>query len=159
MGIIYEESSLLQLPISDLLDTCENIIKNGDDESLRGEAIWVLGKTANRLNNDDSNREKIAEMLEYVLKFDDNDIVKHEACFQLGEHKFFSKIDTLVNSALNDPSEIVRHEAVEAFGLMQAFNHRDVIRKALEDENSGVRQTASFVLKQLDRLEKIHSLK
>ena len=154
MGIIYEESSLLKIPAKERLNTCSSILKKDKDESLRCEAIWVVGKTANQYNDDKSIRNQVADLLEYVLKNDDNDIVKHEACFQLGEHKMREKVSALLGAAMNDPSEIVRHEATEALGLMQAFECRDAIKKILEDPNSGVRQTAILVLKQLDRLEK-----
>jgi HEAT repeat protein len=61
-----------------------------------------------------------------VLIHDNNDVVKHEAVFQIGESNIKKKISVLVNSALNDKSELVRHEAVEALGLIQAFDQRHV---------------------------------
>ena len=158
MGIIYEESNLLTIPVGDRLEVCSSIIKNEKDESLRGEAIWVVGKTASQCSDDESVRDEVADLLEHVLKHDNNDIVKHEACFQLGEHKMKKKIPALLGAAMNDPSEIVRHEAVEALGLMQAFEYKDVIKQFLKDPNSGVRQTAVFVLKQLERQEKAKSV-
>lgn len=158
LGIIYEESSLLKIPAKERLNTCSSILKNDKDESLRCEAIWVVGKTANQYNDDKLIRDQIANLLEYVLRNDDNDIVKHEACFQLGEHKMKEKVSALLDVAMNDSSEIVRHEATEALGLMQAFECRDAIKKILDDPNSGVRQTAILVLKQLDRLEKARAV-
>ena len=154
MGIIYEESTLLTLPVRERLNTCTSILKNDKDESLRCEAIWVVGNTANQCSDDKSIRSEVADLLEHVLKHDDNDIVKHEACFQLGEHRMREKIPALLEAAINDPSEIVRHEATEAFGLMKAVECKDMIKKIVEDPNFGVRQTAILVLKQLDRLEK-----
>lgn len=158
LGIIYEESSLLKIPAKERLNTCSSILKNDKDESLRCEAIWVVGKTANQYNDDKLIRDQIANLLEYVLRNDDNDIVKHEACFQLGEHKMKEKVSALLDAAMNDSSEIVRHEATEALGLMQAFECREAIKKILDDSNSGVRQTAILVLKQLDRLEKARAV-
>ena len=158
MGIIYEESNLLKIPAKERLNTCSEILKNDKDESLRCEAIWVVGKTANQCSDDKSIRDEVADLLEHVLKNDKNDIVKHEACFQLGEHKMREKISALLDAAMNDPSEIVRHEATEALGLMQAFEFRDVIKKILGDSNEGVRQTAVMVLKQLDRLENARAI-
>lgn len=158
MGIIYEESSLLKISAKERLNTCSSILKNDKDESLRCEAIWVVGKTANQFSDDKAIRNEVANLLEYVLKNDDNDIVKHEACFQLGEHKMREKVSALLDAAMSDSSEIVRHEATEALGLMQAFECREAIKKILEDPNSGVRQTAILVLKQLDRLEKARAI-
>ena len=54
-------------------------------ESLRGEAVWVLGATASELNVNDLLRDGIGDLLEFVLIHDNNDIVKHEAIFQIGE--------------------------------------------------------------------------
>jgi deoxyhypusine monooxygenase len=96
---------------------------------------------------------EIADALEFVLLSDSNAVVKHEACFQIGEHNITSKIATLVEAALHDPSELVRHEAVEAMGLLQLFDHRESLKLAERDETESVRQTAIFVMKQLDRLE------
>jgi HEAT repeat protein len=125
---------------------------------LRGEAVWVLGATASELNLNDPLRDEIGDLLEFVLIHDNNDVVKHKAVFQIGEYNLKKKISVLLNSALNDPSELVRHEAVEALGLIHAFDQRHVLLKALNDKKDCVRQTAAFVLKQLDRLEKAHAL-
>jgi len=153
LGSVYEQSNLFKLSFRQRIDECTAIIKNSGDESLRGEAVWVLGATASEIANDDAIKDMIGDLLEFVIVSDFNDVVKHEACFQLGEYNFKKKIPVLVQAALNDRSELVRHEAVEALGLIQAFDERPVIMKALQDEKECVRQTAVFVLKQLDRLE------
>jgi HEAT repeat protein len=158
VSTFYELSSILKIPVKERMEVCKSIIKKEKDESLRGEAIWVLGATASELNLNDPLRDEIGDLLEFVLIHDNNDIVKHEAVFQIGESKLKKKIYVLVNSALNDPSELVRHEAVEALGLIQAFDQKHVLLKALNDKKDCVRQTAVFVLKQLDRLEKAHTL-
>lgn len=153
MGIIYAESNLLQIPILQRYDICYNILKTDDDESLRGEAVWVLGKTLEE--SDNALREKIENLLEDVLKNDTNAVVKHEVSFQLGEHNVMRKLPALIDASLHDPSELVRHESIEAIGLLKAFDAKDDLKKALADPNEAVRQTASFVLKQLGRLEKL----
>ena len=119
---------------------------------MRGEVIWVLGSTVKEVKPGDLDHKKIGDLFEQVLLKDDNVVVKHEACFQLGENEFRDKIDALINSALHDPSELVRHEAIEALGLMKAFECDDVLRRCLKDKNEAVRQTAAFVIKQLTRL-------
>jgi HEAT repeats len=158
VGTVYEQSSILKIPVKERMEVCKSIIKKEKDESLRGEAVWVLGATASELNLNDPLRDEIGDLLEFVLIHDNNDVVKHEAAFQIGEYNLKKKISVLVNSALNDPSELVRHEAVEALGLIQAFDQKHVLLKALNDKKDCVRQTAAFVLKQLDRLEKAHAL-
>lgn len=159
MGSVYEQSPMLMMPVRERISLCASIIENDQDESLRGEAVWVLGATVNELRPDDQLRNEIGELLEYVLQHDKNDVVKHEACFQLGEYNLTKKIPALVRAALCDRSELVRHEAVEALGLIQAFDQRAVLQQALKDEKDCVRQTAAFVLKQLDRLEKAQTVK
>jgi HEAT repeat protein len=64
-----------------------------------------------------------------------------------------NKIPDLINSVLNDKSGLVKHEALEALGLMQASETRDFVSKALADPNPDVYQTAAFVIKRLDRLK------
>ena len=153
MGIIYAESTLLQIPIHQRYDICYKILKTDDDESLRGEAVWVLGKSLE--DTDGFLRQTIEDLLEDVLKNDNNAVVKHEASFQIGEHNVMRKLPALIEAALKDPSELVRHESIEAIGLLKAFEAKCELKKALSDPNEAVKQTAKFVLKQLDRLEKV----
>jgi HEAT repeat protein len=56
-----------------------------------------------------------------------------------------AKIPYLVNSALNDKSELVRHEAIEALGLMRAHESKETPRKMLEDPSEAVRETLQFL--------------
>ena len=154
MGIIYAYSSLINLPVQQRFDVCYNILKTEPDESLRVEAVWVVG---NMLDGqiDDSLKVKIEDLLADVLKNDNNVVVKHEAGYQIGEHYLSRKLPALIESALYDSSELVRHESIEAIGLLEAVEAKEDIKKALNDKNDAVRQTAEFVIKQLNRLEKI----
>ena len=54
----------------------------------------------------------------WVLNNDDNGIVRHEAAFQIGLHNMRAKIPDLVNSILNDKSDLVKHEAYRSFGFV-----------------------------------------
>jgi len=63
-----------------------------------------------------------------------------------------NKIPYLIDSALNDKNELVRHEAIEALGLMRAHECKEDLRKMMEDPSDAVRETAIFVIKRLDRL-------
>jgi HEAT repeat protein len=154
LGIIYAYSNLLKAPLQQRFETCSKIVKTEPDESLRVEAVWVLGNSLEE-SPDDSLREKIENVLADVLKNDENVVVKHEAGFQLGEHYVQRMLPALMDSALNDPSELVRHESIEAIGLLEALDAREGLKKALADPNEAVRVTAQFVIKQLDRLEKL----
>ena len=133
------------------MEVCKSIIKKEKDESLRGEAVWVLGATASELNLNDPLRDEIGDLLEFVLIHDNNDVVKHEAVFQIGLRNMRAKIPYLVNSAMNDKSELVRHEATESLGFMRAHECKETLRKVLEDPSEAVRETAVLMLKRLDR--------
>jgi HEAT repeat protein len=131
MEIIFDEYDMRKLPPRGRLDKIIQILRNERDESIRWE---------------------IADLMAWVLLNDDNGIVKHEAAFQIGVRNMRAKIPDLINSALNDKSELVRHEAIEALGLMRAHECKKALRKMLEDPCDAVRETAVFVLKRLNRL-------
>jgi deoxyhypusine monooxygenase len=133
---------------------CDNILKMEKDESLRVEAIWALGISLEEVE-DDSLCEKIEDVIADVLKNDSNIVVRHEAGFQLGERGVYRKLPLMLNTALNDPSDLVRHETIEAIGIMGAINAIDELKKALNDKSEAVRATAQIVIKQLNRLEKM----
>ena len=63
-----------------------------------------------------------------VLLNDDNGIVKHEAAFQIGVRNMRAKIPYLINSAVNDKNEPVRHEAIESLGLMRAHECKETLK-------------------------------
>ncbi len=150
LGIIYEYHTLLKLPIKKRFDICYNLLKTASDASLRIEAMWTIGKSLEE-HLDDSLREKIEDLIADVLKNDENPVVKHEASFELGEHGVMRKLPALINASLNDPSELVRHESIEAIGLMGAYRAKKDLKKALKDHNEAVRLTAQIVLKQMER--------
>jgi HEAT repeat protein len=97
--------------------------------------------------------DRISDIMAWVLENDDNNVVKHEACYQIAARNMRSKIPTLINSALNDKSGLTKHEALESLGLMRATEAIDLIKSVLEDPNDDVRQTAAFVIKRLDRMK------
>lgn len=150
---IYDENKLRDLPETQRLEVCERIIKSDNDESKRWDAIWLIGEIAENKNSEDPMFVKAADLMEWVLKNDDNGVVKHEACYQIAGRNMRSKIPTLVESALNDKSILTKHEAIESLGLMRAFEAVDLIRDAEIDPSIDVRETARFVIKRLTRLQ------
>ena len=150
---IYDENKLRELTDEQRLLTCERIIKNDSDESKRWDAVWLVGEVAENKNSGDPTFIKAADLMEWVLKNDDNGVVKHEACYQIAGRNMRSKIPALVESALNDKSILTKHEAIESLGLMRAFEAMDLIRDAEVDPSIDVRETAKFVIKRLSRLE------
>jgi HEAT repeat protein len=89
----------------------------------------------------------------WVLRNDDNGIVKHEAAFQIGVRNMRTKIPDLLYSAMNDKSEIARHESIEALGLMRAHEATEKLIEMATSSSDAVRETAIFVLKRLARLK------
>jgi HEAT repeats len=152
LDVISDEFDMRKLPPRQRLDKITQILKNERDESIRWESIWLVGEiTEELINTDDPIFDEIADLLVWVLQNDDNGIVKHEAAFQIAVRNMRAKIPDLVNSALNDKSELVRHEATEALGFMRARECKETLRKKLEDPSQAVRETAVLMLKRLDR--------
>jgi HEAT repeat protein len=150
---VYDENKLRELPDEERLLTCERILKNDSDESKRWDAVWLIGELAENRNEGDPIFDKVADLNEWVLKNDNNGVVKHEACYQIAGRNMRSKIPALVESALNDDSILTKHEAIESLGLMRAFDAVDLIRDAMTDPSRDVRETARFVIKRLSRLQ------
>ena len=150
---VYDENKLRELPDEERLLTCERILKNDSDESKRWDAVWLIGELAENRNEGDPIFDKVADLNEWVLKNDDNGVVKHEACYQIAGRNMRSKIPALVESALNDDSILTKHEAIESLGLMRAFDAINLIRDAETDPSRDVRETARFVIKRLNRLQ------
>jgi hypothetical protein len=152
MDVISDEFDMRKLPPRQRLDKITQVLKNERDESIRWESIWLVGEiTEELINTNDPIFDEIADLLVWVLRNDDNGIVKHEAAFQIAVRNMRAKIPYLVNSALNDKSELVRHEATEALGFMRAPECKEMLRKKLEDPSKAVRETAVLMLKRLDR--------
>jgi HEAT repeat protein len=157
--LIIDEGNLRSLPARERLDKCMEIVKKEIDESLRWDAVWLAGEIAEINGPEDPLFEKVADLMSWVLKNDTNGVVKHEACYQIAARNMRRKIPDLVESALTDTSIIARHEAIESLGLMRAFDTKDMILKAAQDTNPDVKETATFVLKRLERLEKLEEKK
>lgn len=149
---IFDENELRKLPDSERFAKCEYILKNNTDESKRWDAVWLVGELAEGSSEGELMFNKVADLIEWVLKNDNNGVVKHEASFQIAARNMRQKIPVLMDVALNDQSMLSKHEALESLGLMRAFEVEDLIKNALNDPSSDVRETAAFVLKRLKRL-------
>ena len=153
MGIqLLDENNIRSLPNEERFLVCERILKNEKDESKRWDAVWLIGELAEKKDQNDPMFIKVSDVLEWILKNDDNGVVKHEACFQIAARNMRNKIPTLVNTALYNKSILAKHEAIESLGLMRAFEAESLIQKAMDDSSIDVRETASFVLKRFKRL-------
>ena len=150
---VFDEDNLRQLPDEERFAICERTLKEESDESKRWDAVWLIGELAENKQEDDPMFKKVADVIEWVIKNDDNGVVKHEASFQIAARNMRSKIPVLVESALHDKSILAKHESIESLGLMRAFEAEELIRKAMGDPSKDVRETASFVLKRFARLK------
>jgi len=153
--MIIDENNVRKMPLDKRLELCTFVIKNDQDESKRWDAVWLAGEIAEITGPTKSIFEQIADLMEWILENDNNGVVKHEACFQIAARNMRNKIPALINSAFSDQSGLVKHEALESLGLMRAFEVEDSIKKALDDLNPDVSETARFVLKRLERMRHI----
>lgn len=152
-NIILDDNNLRMLAPEERLSRCELILKNEKDESLRWDAIWLAGELADGSNTTDLMFNKVADLMVWVLQNDDNGVVKHEACYQIAARNMRNKIPDLIETALHDKSIVARHEAIEALGLMRAFEAEDIIKKSIDDPSRDVKETALFVFKRFRRLK------
>ena len=155
MEFVFDEYNMRNLPARQRLDKVIQVLKNGNerDESIRWDCIWLAGEITEAVSKDDPICTEIADLMVWVLNNDDNGIVRHEAAFQIGLHNLRTKIPDLINSILNDKSDLVKHEAIEALGLLRDHGSKETLIKMLDDKGVAVSETASFVLKRLERLK------
>jgi HEAT repeat protein len=150
-SMALDEENIRALPLQERIRTLESIFKNSDDESKRWDAVWLLGEVAEELADNNPLLENVSDLCAYVLRYDDNSVVRHEVCYQIAGRNMRDKIPDLVWSALNDPSDLVRHEATECLGIIHADEEIETIKKAAKDPSKNVRDTADFVLKRMKR--------
>lgn len=155
MEFVFDEYNMRNLPPRQRLDKVIHVLKKGNerDESIRWDCIWLAGEITEAVSKDDPICSEIADLMVWVLNNDDNGIVRHEAAFQIGLHNLRTKIPDLINSILNDKSDLVKHEAIEALGLLRDQGSKETLIKMLEDKGVAVSETAAFVLKRLERLK------
>ncbi|AFS81285.1 HEAT repeat-containing PBS lyase [Candidatus Nitrosopumilus koreensis AR1] len=90
-----------------------------------------------------------------VLKNDDNELVRHEAAFSLGQMCYSSSVPPLTDATLNDPSMFVRHEAAIALGVVGNKDAKDALEKALNDPDKPVVESAVVALSNIEFMEKL----
>ena len=90
-----------------------------------------------------------------VLKKDDNELVRHEAAFSLGQMCYSSSVGPLADATLNDPSMFVRHEAAIALGVVGNQEAKEVLEQALGDPDRPVAESAIVALSNIEFMEKL----
>lgn len=151
--MIWDEYTLGNLPPRERLDKCTEIIKTNKNAAQRWIAIYAAGEICYNTHYYD---KEIGDLMGWIIHHEKNDIVKHEACFQIGLRNFEDHIEDLVTVATRHSMHVIsQHEAIEALGLMRADDDR-IIRtlNGLElSDSEPVRESAKFVLQLLELLK------
>lgn len=113
--------------------------------SLLSHDDYVVRTRATCILVDFGGEDKIPHIAR-VLKDDENELVRHEAAFSLGQMCHSSGIRPLVDATLNDPSMFVRHEAAIALGVIGSTEAEEPLRRALEDPDRPVAESAVVAL-------------
>ena len=90
-----------------------------------------------------------------VLKNDPNELVRHEAAFSLGQMGYASGIKALEDATKNDSSMFVRHEAAIALGVIGSKDAITTLRKALDDPDKPVIESAVVALSNIEFMDKL----
>ena len=90
-----------------------------------------------------------------VLKNDENELVRHEAAFSLGQLCYSSAISPLSDATLNDSSMFVRHEAAIALGVVGSKDAKETLEKVLHDPDKSVVESAIIALSNIQFMEKL----
>ena len=122
--------------------------------SLLDHPDYVVRTRATCILVDFGGEDKIPHIAK-VLKNDENELVRHEAAFSLGQMCYSSAIPPLTDATLNDPSMFVRHEAAIALGVVGSQDAKDALEKALNDPDKPVVESAIVALSNIQFMEKL----
>lgn len=101
---------------------------------------------------EDIGNEEMVPSLCKVLCEDPSPLTRHEAAFTLGQLGFSSAISALVEAMLHDSSPIVRHESAVALSSIGDDVVVPELRKAIEDKDEDVRNSALIAFEYLSYL-------
>lgn len=154
--MIWDEYGLGKLQPRERLDKCIEIIKKDKRNPMRWIAIYTAGAICYDLKKDDPMRAEIGNLMVWICHNEQHDIVKHEACFQIGLHNFEEYVDVLLDIAIHHRHHrISQHESIEALGLLRT--KEDYIIKSLNAlalaDDSVVKVSAQFVLELLELMK------
>jgi len=122
--------------------------------SLLEHPDYVIRTRATCILVDFGGEDKIPYIAK-VLKNDENELVRHEAAFSLGQMSYSGAIPPLTDATLNDPSMFVRHEAAIALGVVGNKDAKDALEKALNDPDKPVVESAIVALSNIEFMEKL----
>lgn len=98
----------------------------------------------------DFGGEDKVEHIARVLKNDDNELVRHEAAFSLGQMCYSQGIEPLADATMNDSSMFVRHEAAIALGVIGSPQAKETLQQALDDPDKPVSESAIVALANIE---------
>lgn len=155
MGVLAADPEQIRsLPQKDRLEKLAFVFKNEPNEAARWDAVWLAGELAEETNLKGPIFEQIGELYNWIMRNDDNSVVRHEVCYQIAGRNMRKQIPVLLDAALHDESDLVRHEAIECLSIIRADDEIvQVIKKGMEDPSKIVRDTAVFVQKRIDRVK------
>ena len=122
--------------------------------SLLEHPDYVIRTRATCILVDFGGEDKIPYIAK-VLKNDENELVRHEAAFSLGQMCYSSAISPLTDATLHDPSMFVRHEAAIALGVVGSKEAKETLEKALHDPDKPVVESAVVALSNIQFMEKL----
>ena len=99
------------------------------------------------------NEEMVGPLCK-VLKEDESPLTRHEAAFTLGQLGCRSAVPVLVDAMLHDRSPIVRHESAVALSSIGDDLVVPDLKRAIEDEDEDVRNSALIAFEYLTYLQK-----
>jgi hypothetical protein len=154
MGLVASDpDEIRKLPHKERLGKLWGMFKNNPDEAARWDAVWLAGEMAEETGLKGPIFDEIGQMYAWVLKNDDNSIVRHEVCYQIAGRDMRKQIPELFDAAVNDESDLVRHEATECLSIIHAHKECEkAIAKNLNDPSKAVQETAIFVKKRMARI-------
>lgn len=145
------DKTLKSLSLEERYVKIKEIFENSGDESERWDAVWIAGEIPVEVDLKGPLFEKMTDLFAWVLKNDDNDVVRHEVCYQIAARNMRRIIPELASAANYDPSPLVRHEATECLMIIRATDQMEAIKRSANDENESVRNTAELVIKRMSR--------
>ena len=120
--------------------------------SLLEHPDYVIRTRATCILVDFGGEDKVPYIAK-VLKNDENELVRHEAAFSLGQMCYSSGIPSLTDATLNDSSIFVRHEAAIALGVVGSSDAKETLEKALNDPDKSVVESAIVALSNIQFME------
>jgi deoxyhypusine monooxygenase len=115
---------------------------------------YVVRTRATCILVDFGGEDKVSHVAR-VLRDDENELVRHEAAFSLGQMCYSSAIEPLEEATLHDPSMFVRHEAAIALGVIGSKEAKEALKKALSDPDKPVVESAIVALSNIQFMEKL----